>query len=168
MQMILRQAEGQVVEAPVSRQQAISVHRPWIRSVMRVIAHASDLNDLHDFLFAIVHTHLQVNPTTCQMSQSTPQWLQTPLAPAMRSATKAAWFYPLRGIIHFITHRNLHPLLTSKLLVITLLSLAVTFTLFFWTLLPQALFLSIFHRPIQVAFINATFLVLSESAASTS
>lgn len=69
-----------------------------------------------------------------------------------------------QGTIFFIAHPFLYPLLQARLLPAFLLSVFVLLNLFFWTLLPQVLFLKLFH-PAGSAWVNAVFLVLGEGAA---
>ena len=52
----------------------------------------------------------------------------------------------------------------ARLLPAFLLSVFVYFNLFFWTLLPQVLFLKLLHT-VGSAWVNAVFLVLGEGAA---
>lgn len=80
--------------------------------------------------------------------------------------TKPAFLYPLKGIHYFSTHRFLWPLLRSRFLPATLLSALVLFNLFFWTYLPQVVFLTLFHGH-NGALLNAAVLVLGEGAAVT-
>ncbi|KAF2835121.1 hypothetical protein M501DRAFT_1008719 [Patellaria atrata CBS 101060] len=63
-----------------------------------------------------------------------------------------------------MSHPFLYPLLRTRLLPCFLLSTFVLANLFFWTYIPQVLFLMLFHRKAG-AWINGTFLVLSEGAA---
>ncbi|EUC51428.1 hypothetical protein COCMIDRAFT_79541 [Bipolaris oryzae ATCC 44560] len=72
--------------------------------------------------------------------------------------------YLVKGTIFFIAHPFLYPLLQARLLPAFLLSVFVLLNLFFWTLLPQVLFLKLFH-PAGSAWVNAVFLVLGEGAA---
>jgi hypothetical protein len=69
-----------------------------------------------------------------------------------------------QGIVFFLAHPFLYPLLKARLLPAVLLSLFVLINLFVWTLLPQVLFLKIFHTA-GSAWVNAVFLVLGEGAA---
>ncbi|KAL8701587.1 MAG: hypothetical protein Q9201_004831 [Fulgogasparrea decipioides] len=70
------------------------------------------------------------------------------------------------GIIYFVRHPFLYPLLRARLLPVLLLSIVVLATLFIWTYLPQVAFLAIFHGR-KLAWINGAFLVLGEGAAIT-
>jgi len=69
-----------------------------------------------------------------------------------------------QGVLFFITHPYLYPMLKTRLLPAFLLSTFVLLNLFFWTYLPQVAFLSIFHKG-GSAWVNGTFLVLGEGAA---
>ncbi|KAI4109977.1 MAG: hypothetical protein L6R37_000327 [Teloschistes peruensis] len=100
----------------------------------------------------------------------------------MMTFSQASGLYPLRartprtfnqhlltsrqGLIYYIRHPFLYPLLRARLLPALLLSLFVLTTLFVWTYLPQVAFLAIFHGK-HLAWINAAFLVLGEGAAVT-
>ncbi|KAI4252860.1 MAG: hypothetical protein LQ352_004033 [Teloschistes flavicans] len=72
----------------------------------------------------------------------------------------------LPGLIYYLRHPFLYPLLRARLLPALLLSIFVLTTLFIWTYLPQVAFLAIFHGR-HLAWINAAFLVLGEGAAVT-
>lgn len=75
----------------------------------------------------------------------------------------ASWLYPFKGIYYFIAHPFLYPLLGTRLLPLTLLSILILGFLFTFTYLPQVAFLAIFHG--ALAWVNAAFLVLGEGAA---
>merc|ERR1711981_792163 len=79
--------------------------------------------------------------------------------------TKGPGLYPLKGIVYFLSHPFLYPLLRSRLLPAALLSLFILFNLFFWTYLLQVAFLAIWAG--RSAWLNATVLVLGEGAAIT-
>ncbi|CAN9467057.1 unnamed protein product [Alternaria alternata] len=72
--------------------------------------------------------------------------------------------YLVKGIVFFLAHPFLYPLLKARLLPAVLLSIFVLTNLFVWTLLPQVLFLKLFHTA-GSAWVNAVFLVLGEGAA---
>jgi hypothetical protein len=69
-----------------------------------------------------------------------------------------------QGIIFFIAHPFLYPLLKGRLLPAFLLSTFIIVNLFVWTYLPQVAFLALFQRN-GSAWVNGTFLVLGEGAA---
>ncbi|KAG7009337.1 hypothetical protein G7Y79_00003g012050 [Physcia stellaris] len=94
-----------------------------------------------------------------------PTGLRRLVHPAL-SVHHSSCLYPFKGIYYFLAHPFLYPLLRARLLPAILLSLFVLFTLFFWTYIPQVLFLAIFH-PLALAWINGAFLVLGEGAAIT-
>ncbi|KAJ5551312.1 hypothetical protein N7535_000740 [Penicillium sp. DV-2018c] len=77
--------------------------------------------------------------------------------------SRAAWLYPLRGILYFASNRFLWPLFKARLLPIILLSSFIYFILFFFTYLPQVAFLAIFQG--SSAWVSGAFLVLGEGAA---
>ncbi|CAA9957270.1 hypothetical protein P3342_001037 [Pyrenophora teres f. teres] len=99
-----------------------------------------------------------------------PQRSQSALANIPRVVVRPTWdnviaaSYLIKGIVFFLFHPFLHPLLKARLLPAFLLSVFVYFNLFFWTLLPQVLFLKLFHT-VGSAWVNAVFLVLGEGAA---
>jgi hypothetical protein len=70
-----------------------------------------------------------------------------------------------QGVIFFVGHPYLYPLLRARLIPAVLLSAFVLLNLFFWTFLPQVAFLALFHRAGSSAWVNGTFLVLGEGAA---
>ncbi|KAF2640239.1 hypothetical protein P280DRAFT_469940 [Massarina eburnea CBS 473.64] len=76
-----------------------------------------------------------------------------------------ASIYLLKGVVFFISHPYLYPLLKARLIPATLLSAFVLLNLFFWTYLPQVAFLALFHKT-GSAWVNGTFLVLGEGAAA--
>jgi len=74
-----------------------------------------------------------------------------------------AYLYPLRGIYHIATHRNLWGALTSRLIPLITLSAGVIGSMFVFTYIPQSFLLTFVNGPL--AFISTIALVLSESAA---
>ncbi|OAL01472.1 hypothetical protein IQ06DRAFT_326007 [Phaeosphaeriaceae sp. SRC1lsM3a] len=74
--------------------------------------------------------------------------------------------YLLKGIIFFLVHPFLYPLLKARLLPAFLLSAFIILNLFFWAYLPQVAFLALFQHT-GSAWVNGTFLVLGEGAAVT-
>ncbi|KAJ4375214.1 hypothetical protein N0V83_002300 [Neocucurbitaria cava] len=72
--------------------------------------------------------------------------------------------YLVKGIVFFIAHPFLYPLLKARLIPAILLSTFILVNLFVWTFLPQVAFLALFHKT-GSAWVNGTFLVLGESAA---
>ncbi|KAL6707593.1 hypothetical protein ACN47E_003943 [Coniothyrium glycines] len=79
-------------------------------------------------------------------------------------ATVVATSYLPAGVVFFIAHPFLYPLLRARLIPAFLLSAFVLLNLFFWTYLPQVAFLALFHKR-GSAWVNGTFLVLGEGAA---
>ncbi|PTB66070.1 hypothetical protein BBK36DRAFT_1121180 [Trichoderma citrinoviride] len=75
-----------------------------------------------------------------------------------RAAVAAS--YPVRGIWYYSRHREFWPLLSGRLLPLSLISFVVYFVLFSFAFLPQFLFLAIFHG--WGAWVNAVVLVLGE------
>lgn len=76
-----------------------------------------------------------------------------------RANFSTAFIYPFKGIWYFATHRYLHPLASSRLLPLTLLSMCILALLFLTAYLPMVAFLAIFHFK-GSAWVNATFFVL--------
>ncbi|KAF1916267.1 hypothetical protein BDU57DRAFT_448295 [Ampelomyces quisqualis] len=72
--------------------------------------------------------------------------------------------YLLKGIVFFIAHPFLYPLLKARILPAFFLSAFIIVNLFVWTYLPQVAFLALFHKN-GSAWVNGTFLVLGEGAA---
>ncbi|TID22227.1 JmjC domain-containing histone demethylation protein 1 [Venturia nashicola] len=77
--------------------------------------------------------------------------------------THGPGLYPLKGVIYFLAHPFLYPLLRAKLLPCALLSIFVLTNLFLFTYLPQVAFLAIWQG--RSAWFNGTILVLGEGAA---
>ncbi|KEF58546.1 uncharacterized protein A1O9_06472 [Exophiala aquamarina CBS 119918] len=73
-----------------------------------------------------------------------------------------AYIYPLKGILYFVSHRDLWSPLTSKLAPTLTLSLGVTTFMFLVAYLPQAAIMAFTSGP--VAAISAALLTLSESS----
>ncbi|KAI9763837.1 MAG: hypothetical protein M1835_007725 [Candelina submexicana] len=73
-----------------------------------------------------------------------------------------AYLYPLRGIVYFVTHRDLWQPLWSKLTPTLTLGVGVTTAMFLFTYLPQLAVLAFTSGPLAV--ISTTLLVLSESS----
>jgi hypothetical protein len=67
--------------------------------------------------------------------------------------------YPFKGIYYLTTHRYLHPLLRSRLIPLTVLSLGILALLFLAAYIPIVAFLALFHYR-GSAWVNATFLIL--------
>ncbi|KAH8921662.1 hypothetical protein BT69DRAFT_306290 [Atractiella rhizophila] len=86
--------------------------------------------------------------------------------PAVKVVAHAGSLYPFRGIWYFATRPFLWPLLKSRFIPCAILSIIVLVFLFVFTYLPQVAFLWIWNGP--AAWVNGTFLVLSEGAAIVS
>lgn len=70
-----------------------------------------------------------------------------------------AFFFPVKGVWYFATHRYLHPLAKSRLLPLGLLSACVMVVLFLTAYLPIVAVMEIFHRK-GSAWVNGTVFVL--------
>lgn len=81
----------------------------------------------------------------------------------LRSSSLTCHFN-MQGIVYFTLHPQFYPLLSSRLLPITLLSLFIYTLLFVFAYLPQVALLAIFQGRAG-AWLNATFLVLGEGSA---
>jgi len=81
----------------------------------------------------------------------------------VHAVTHGPGLYPLKGVVYFLAHPFLYPLLRTRLLPCVLLSLFVLTNLFVWTYLPQVAFLAIWQG--RSAWFNGTILVLGEGAA---
>ncbi|KAI8939115.1 hypothetical protein NX059_004950 [Plenodomus lindquistii] len=96
--------------------------------------------------------------------------LRTALHNVPRVVVRPTWdnvvaaTYLIKGVIFFVAHPFLYPLLKARLLPAFLLSTFVLLNLFLWTFLPQVAFLALFHKT-GSAWVNGTFLVLGEGAA---
>ncbi|KAK6436568.1 hypothetical protein LTR95_007246 [Oleoguttula sp. CCFEE 5521] len=77
----------------------------------------------------------------------------------VRANFTPAPLYPFKGIWYFTTHRYLHPLLRSRLIPLTVLSVGILALLFLAAYIPVVAFLALFHYR-GSAWVNATFLVL--------
>nr|GAT52108.1 predicted protein [Mycena chlorophos] len=75
----------------------------------------------------------------------------------------SAYLYPFKGFYFCLTHPFMWPLFETRFFPCLVLSLVVLPLLFIFTYLPQVAFLAIFQG--NLAWFNAVFLVLGESAA---
>lgn len=82
---------------------------------------------------------------------------------AEQSLKSGTYLYPFRGIIYFLTHRNLWSSLTSKIIPLATLSVGVVVPMFLFTYVPQSILLTFVNGPL--AWVSTVLLVLSESAA---
>lgn len=80
-----------------------------------------------------------------------------------KSVYGASWLYPFKGVVYFLGHPFMYPLLKSRLLPVLLLSICIYALLFLFAFLPQVAFLALFHGP--GAWPNAAVLTLGEGAA---
>ncbi|KAI9819116.1 MAG: hypothetical protein M1827_007272 [Pycnora praestabilis] len=78
------------------------------------------------------------------------------------AARSGAYLYPLRGIVYFLSHRDLWKPLMTKLTPTLTLGLGITTFMFVFTYLPQAAILAFSNGPLAV--VSTTLLVLSESS----
>ncbi|KAK8230483.1 hypothetical protein HDK90DRAFT_512618 [Phyllosticta capitalensis] len=78
------------------------------------------------------------------------------------AARSGTYFYPIRGIFYYISHRSLWKPLTSHLAAIISTGVGVTTFMFFFTYLPQAAVLTLVNGPL--AALTTILLVLSESS----
>ncbi|OKL58861.1 hypothetical protein UA08_05596 [Talaromyces atroroseus] len=95
---------------------------------------------------------------TCYNSDGTDVDMSSPAK--LRNAT---WLHPIRGIVYFLRHPFLWPLLRGRLLPVFLLSGFIYTILFLFTYIPQVAFLAVFQG--SSAWVNGAFLVLGEGAA---
>ncbi|KAJ5561829.1 hypothetical protein N7535_003708 [Penicillium sp. DV-2018c] len=79
--------------------------------------------------------------------------------------TSGAYLYPLKGIIFFLTHKDLWRPFVSRAGRTITLGLGVTSAMFFFTYVPQMALMAFTSGPL--AAISAAILVLSESSAIT-
>ncbi|GAP89912.1 putative protein family protein [Rosellinia necatrix] len=82
------------------------------------------------------------------------------LSAAIKSGS---YWYPLRGIFYFLTHRALWKPFTSQLLPTLALAGGVTAAMFFFAYLPQLALLVLVNGPLAV--VTTVLLVLNESSA---
>lgn len=82
-----------------------------------------------------------------------------------RALYYASWLYPFKGIVYFLAHPALYPLLGARMVPIILISTFVLVTLFFWAYLPTVAVLAVFHGPL--AWFQAAMLLLGVGAAIT-
>jgi len=72
-----------------------------------------------------------------------------------------AWWYPLHGMLYFISHPSLYRSVAPTLGKALVTSVVITGTLFFFTYLPQVAFCALFSGPFALA--TAALMVLGES-----
>ena len=73
-----------------------------------------------------------------------------------------AYLYPIKGVLYFLTHRDLWRPLTSKIAAVLTTSIGVTTLMFMIAYLPQAALLAFTSGP--AAAVSAAILTLSESS----
>ncbi|KAL5118468.1 hypothetical protein ACEQ8H_003644 [Pleosporales sp. CAS-2024a] len=101
----------------------------------------------------------QARPRPQNALRNIPQVLGRPVCENI-----VACSYLPQGILFFVAHPFLYPLLKARLLPAFLLSAFIIANLFVWTYLPQVAFLALFQHK-GSAWVNGTFLVLGEGAA---
>lgn len=79
-----------------------------------------------------------------------------------QAVSSKAYLYPFRGILYFVSHRNLWKPLISKLTPTLTLGLGVTTFMFVFAYLPQAAVMAFTSGPL--AAVSAALLTLSESS----
>ncbi|KAG9708988.1 hypothetical protein KCU73_g17458, partial [Aureobasidium melanogenum] len=77
------------------------------------------------------------------------------------SLTSADIFFAPKGIVFFLKHRYMWPLLRAKMLPLVVMSIFILVILFLTAYLPQVALLKLFHKG-GSAWVNGTFLVLTE------
>ncbi|KAF9492277.1 hypothetical protein BDN71DRAFT_1223469 [Pleurotus eryngii] len=82
---------------------------------------------------------------------------------AKEAVLSGGWYYPLYGVVYFISHPSLYRSVAPLMLKSALASLGITIGMFTFTFLPQVAFCALFSGPL--AFVAAFALVLSESSA---
>ncbi|KAL2014169.1 hypothetical protein VTN00DRAFT_1694 [Thermoascus crustaceus] len=85
---------------------------------------------------------------------------------AKDGAKSGAYLYPVKGLIYFLSHRNLWAPLKAQLGPTLSVGVGVTSAMFFFTYIPQAAVLTITSGPLIAPF-SAALLVLSESSTIT-
>ncbi|KAI9718007.1 MAG: hypothetical protein M1828_006997 [Chrysothrix sp. TS-e1954] len=81
---------------------------------------------------------------------------------AQDAAVSGAYLYPFRGILYFLSHRDLWKPLSTRIAPTLTLGVGVTTAMAVFTYLPQAAALAVVNGPF--AAISTIFLVLSESS----
>lgn len=84
------------------------------------------------------------------------------MALAKDAVNSGAYFYPLKGIFYFVSHRALWKPLLSRLIPTLTLSVGVLAFMFIFTYLPQVAVLTFVNGPL--AALTTVLLVLSESS----
>lgn len=74
-----------------------------------------------------------------------------------------AWWYPLHGVLYFISHPSLYRSVAPTLGKALVTSVGITGGMFFFTYLPQVAFCALFSGPFALA--TAALMVLGESYA---
>ncbi|KAI5257565.1 hypothetical protein E4T42_00933 [Aureobasidium subglaciale] len=85
----------------------------------------------------------------------------TPFRRWARANFTTSFLYPLMGVLFFLKHRYMWPLLKAKMLPLVVLSVFILIILFLTAYLPQVALLKLFHKG-GSAWVNGTFLVLTE------
>ncbi|KAJ7070367.1 hypothetical protein B0H15DRAFT_870770 [Mycena belliarum] len=79
------------------------------------------------------------------------------------AVVSGGWWYPLQGILYFVSHASLAASILPVILKTLLSAVCITATMFFFTYLPQVAFCAVFSGPF--AFATAALLVLGEAYA---
>ena len=93
-----------------------------------------------------------------KMARNTSQY-QSALRHFIDANFSSAFFYPIKGVWYFSTHRYLHPLAAGRLAPLALLSACVLAVLFLTLFLPIVTVMAIFHGA-GSAWVNGTAFVL--------
>ncbi len=78
---------------------------------------------------------------------------------AKEAVLSGGWYYPLYGVVYFISHPSLYQSLAPLMLKSALASLGITIGMFAFTYLPQVAFCALFSGPLAVCYACSSFIL---------
>lgn len=76
---------------------------------------------------------------------------------AKEAVLSGGWYYPLYGVVYFISHPSLYRSVAPLMLKSALASLGITIGMFTFTYLPQVAFCALFSGPLAVRYARSSF-----------
>ncbi|KAJ7470408.1 hypothetical protein FB451DRAFT_1253630 [Mycena latifolia] len=101
--------------------------------------------------------------TTTRVTAALEQKALEILSLSRDALVSGGWWYPLQGVLYFVSHGSLAASIFPVILNTLLAAIVITSAMFFFTYLPQVAFCALFSGPF--AFATAALLVLGEAYA---
>ncbi|KAL0947283.1 hypothetical protein HGRIS_013403 [Hohenbuehelia grisea] len=137
----------------------------------RTVAGGSDSSFSRRTLFILNYHHLNIRRSTPmskkdissvdQAKSILTEEISTAAALGQDAVMSGAWWYPLYGVLYFVSHPTLYRAVAPVIVMCLGVSFGITIALFTFTYLPQVALCAIITGPL--AFIAAFFLVMAES-----